>query len=158
MQTPYGEFTLHCFHDTVTNESHVALTLGEIKADEPVLVRVQTNNILRDVLGVQKPNSESWSANQALQRISAEGKGVLVLLSPNKTPDICEQLDAMFGRVRGPRIKNKDSSGVFLTIGTGSQILRELGVQKMRLLSSEIKFGGISGFNLEITEYLPFTE
>lgn len=154
VQTAYGEFTLHSFHDKVLDETHIALTMGEISADEPVLVRVQNNNILRDVLGVQKANS--WSSGLALQRISEEGKGVLVLLSPGKAPNINDQLDALFGRVQGPRIKDKDSSGAFLTVGTGSQILRELGVQKMRLLSSEIKFGGISGFNLEITEYLPF--
>lgn len=158
VQTAYGEFTLHSFHDSVLDETHIALTMGDISADEPVLVRVQNNNILRDVLGIKKDNGESWSSNQALQRISAEGKGVLVLLSPSHTPNINDALDSLFGRVRGPRVKNKDSAGAFLTIGTGSQILRELGVQKMRLLSSEIKFGGISGFNLEITEYLPFSK
>lgn len=156
VNTSYGEFVLHSFHDKVLNETHIALTLGEVNADEPVLVRVQSNNILRDVLTVENASRESWSASHALKRISEEGKGVLVLLSPSKAPDINDQLDAMLGRTRGPRIKNKDSSGAFLTIGTGSQILRELGVQKMRLLSSEIKYGGISGFNLEITEYLPF--
>lgn len=156
IQTAYGEFTLHSFQDSVLNETHIALTMGDISAADPVLVRVQSNNILRDVLGVQKPTGKSWSSNLALQRISEEGRGVLVLLSPSQAPDINDQLDALLGRTRGPRIKDKDSSGAFLTIGTGSQILRELGVQKMRLLSSEIKFGGISGFNLEITEYLPF--
>lgn len=158
VQTLYGEFTLHCFADSVLNETHLALTLGDVDSGEPVLVRVQNNNILRDVLGVKNTSTTSWSSSLALKRISDEGRGVLVLLSPNQTPDINEQLDALLGRTRtrGPRIKENDSSGAFLTIGTGSQILRELGIQKMRLLSSEIKYGGISGFNLEITEYLPF--
>lgn len=157
IQTQWGEFTLHAFFDQIQGETHLALSKGEIVADEPVLVRVQNNNVLRDVLGARKAG-EGWSSGQALARISAEGKGVLVLLSPSSENDIEQQLNALLGRNQTPRRINKDSPGAFLTIGTGSQILRELGVQKMRLLSSEVKFGGISGFNLEITEYLPFTE
>ena len=156
LSTQYGDFLLHSFHDKVLDETHLALTLGDVANDEPVVVRVQGNNILRDVLGATQTTVHSWSAQAAMQRIAEEGRGVLVLLSPNKTPNMNDQLDLMFGRVRGPRVKNKDSSGAFLTIGTGSQILRELGVKKMRLLSSEVKYGGISGFDLEITEYLPF--
>ncbi|HET8902593.1 MAG TPA: hypothetical protein VFN16_01200, partial [Saccharospirillum sp.] len=53
------------------------------------------------------------------------------------------------------RNPNVDKYGTYTTIGTGSQILRELGVGKMRLLSSPIKFGGISGFDLEVVEYIP---
>lgn len=157
VQSQWGEFKLHSFRDRIQGETHLALTLGDIKADEPTLVRVQNNNVLRDALGLRK-SGDSWSSVHALQRIAKEGKGVLVLLSPSVAGDIDEQLDSLLGRVRAPRRVNKDSPGAFLTIGTGSQILRELGVQKMRLLSSEVKFGGISGFNLEITEYLPFTE
>jgi 3,4-dihydroxy 2-butanone 4-phosphate synthase/GTP cyclohydrolase II len=71
---------------------------------------------------------------------------------------VSDSLDDFFGRARPLRSPNKDSSGAFLTIGTGSQILRELGVQKMRLLSSEMKYSGISGFDLEIVEYIPFNE
>ena len=129
-----------------------------MRADEPTLTRVQTNNFLRDVLGLRQPNSDSWSSTQALQRIAREGKGALVLLSAGQAEDIDDSLDTFFGRARPKRSPNKDSSGAFLTIGTGSQILRELGIKKMRLLSSEMKYSGISGFDLEITEYLPFNE
>ncbi|MEK9713349.1 MAG: bifunctional 3,4-dihydroxy-2-butanone-4-phosphate synthase/GTP cyclohydrolase II, partial [Thalassolituus sp.] len=94
----------------------------------------------------------------ALKRIAEEGKGVLVLLSADQNQDVSESLDEFFGRAKPMRSPNKDSSGAFLTIGTGSQILRELNIQKMRLLSSEMKYSGISGFDLEITEYLPYSE
>ncbi|QQD20553.1 3,4-dihydroxy-2-butanone-4-phosphate synthase [Venatoribacter cucullus] len=158
VHTEFGEFTLHTFRDSIQHEIHLALTLGNIEGDEPTLTRVQTNNFLRDVLGLRQPNSDSWSSTQALQRIAREGKGALVLLSAGQAEDIDDSLDTFFGRARPKRSPNKDSSGAFLTIGTGSQILRELGIKKMRLLSSEMKYSGISGFDLEITEYLPFNE
>lgn len=158
VHTEFGEFTLHTFRDSIQHEIHLALTLGNIEGDEPTLTRVQTNNFLRDVLGLRQPGSDSWSSTQALQRIAREGKGALVLLSAGQAEDIDDSLDTFFGRARPKRSPNKDSSGAFLTIGTGSQILRELGIKKMRLLSSEMKYSGISGFDLEITEYLPFNE
>lgn len=158
IHTDFGEFTLHRFFDRVQDETHIALSLGEITAEEPVLVRVQNKNLLRDAFAVHYPHSDSWSTRQALKRIADEGKGVLVMLSPGASDDIDDQVDSLLGQPKSPRIVNKDAPGAFLTIGTGSQILRELNVRKMRLLSSEIKYGGISGFNLEITEYIPFNE
>jgi 3,4-dihydroxy 2-butanone 4-phosphate synthase / GTP cyclohydrolase II len=155
VQTAYGEFTLHSFRDSINHETHLALTLGELSPDEACLVRVQTNNLLRDVLGMQG-NSSSWSSDAALKRIAEDGKGALVVLSAGQAEDIDVSLNDFFGRARPVRSPNKDSSGAFLTIGTGSQILRELGIQKMRLLSSEMKYSGISGFDLEIVEYLPY--
>ncbi len=156
ISTEYGDFVLHTFRDTIQNETHLALTLGDIHPDSPCVVRVQTNNYLRDVLGMRPTSGSSWSSSHALQRIADEGEGVLVLLSVGQRESIEDSLGDFFGRARPVRSPNKDSSGAFLTIGTGSQILRELGVQKMRLLSSEMKYSGISGFDLEITEYLPF--
>ncbi|ASP40658.1 3,4-dihydroxy-2-butanone-4-phosphate synthase [Bacterioplanes sanyensis] len=158
VHTEFGEFTLHTFRDTIQNETHLALTLGDINPDEPTLVRVQNTQVLRDVLGVRQSDSESWSSTKALARIAAEGKGALVLLSAGQGELIGDSLDQHFGRCRPSRSPNTDSSGAFLTIGTGSQILRSLNVKNMRLLSSETKYSGISGFDLEITEYIPFSE
>lgn len=158
VQTEFGEFTLHTFRDTIQNDIHLALTQGSIQADEGTLVRVQTGSLLRDVLGLRPENSGSWSSTKALARIAAEKKGVLVLLSAGQQENISDSLSSHFGHTRQPRTTDVDSSGAFLTIGTGSQILRELGVKKMRLLSSEMKYSGISGFDLEIEEYLPCSE
>lgn len=158
IQTDFGEFTLHRFYDHVQEETHIALSLGDITEEEPVLVRVQNKNLLRDAFGAHYPHSDSWSTRQALQRIADAGKGVLVMLSPGAEDNIDDQINLLLGQPKAQRAVNKDAPGAFLTIGTGSQILRELNVRKMRLLSSEIKYGGISGFNLEITEYIPFNE
>ena len=158
VSTEYGEFVLHTFRDSILNETHLALTMGNLTENEPALVRVQTNNLLRDVLGMRNSNNDSWSTGAALKRIADEGKGALVLLSAGQAENVEDSLDGFFGRAKPVRSPNKDSSGAFLTIGTGSQILRELGIKQMRLLSSEMKYSGISGFDLEITEYLPFND
>lgn len=81
-----------------------------------------------------------------------------MVLSAGQEEPVDASLDTLLGRTRPARSPNKDSSGAFLTVGTGSQILRDLGVQKMRLLSSEMRYTGLSGFDLEIVEYLPFKQ
>ncbi|MEK9713775.1 MAG: 3,4-dihydroxy-2-butanone-4-phosphate synthase, partial [Thalassolituus sp.] len=81
VHTEFGDFRLVTFKDTILGETHLALTLGNITPDEPTLVRVQTNNLIRDVLGLRPDESGSWSSTAALKRIAEEGKGVLVLLS-----------------------------------------------------------------------------
>ncbi|MGB1092333.1 MAG: 3,4-dihydroxy-2-butanone-4-phosphate synthase [Oceanobacter sp.] len=156
VETCYGEFTLHSFRDSINEETHLALTMGDLGGEEPPVVRVQTSNLLRDVLGMHSGNKGSWSTSAALERIAKEGNGALVFLAAGQPEDVEDGLNAYFGRAREIRNGNKDSVGNFLTVGTGSQILRELGIHKMRLLSTEMKYTGISGFDLEIVEYLPF--
>ena len=156
INTEFGEFQLHKFVDTIQGETHIALTKGNIKGDQPCIVRVQTGDFLRDILGAVKPDNQSWSSQAALKKIADEGTGALVILSAGQPEDVASNLDVYLGNAKPVKNPNVDSSGTFLTIGTGSQILRELGVQKMRLLSSPVKYAGISGFDLEVVEYIPF--
>jgi 3,4-dihydroxy 2-butanone 4-phosphate synthase/GTP cyclohydrolase II len=156
ISTEYGDFQLHKFVDTIQHETHIALTKGNIKADEPCVVRVQTGDFLRDVLGAKKPEAQSWSSHAALKKIAEEGTGALVILSAGQSEDVAANLDVYMGKAKPAKDPNTDSTGAFLTIGTGSQILRELGVKKMRLLSSPVKYAGISGFDLEVVEYIPY--
>lgn len=155
IETEFGEFQLHKFVDTIQGDTHIALTKGKIKGDEPCIVRVQNSDFLRDMLGA-KSEAQSWSSQASLKKIADEGAGVLVMLSAGQPEDVSASLDLYFGNAKPAKSPNVDSSGAFLTIGTGSQILRELGVQKMRLLSSPVKYSGISGFELEVVEYIPF--
>lgn len=156
VNTEYGEFTLHQFHDLITQETHLALSIGEISPQQPCLVRVQNGNLLRDTFALQMTHNESWSTHQALRKIAQAKAGVLVMLSAGEKENINNSLDNYFKRTKPIRSPNKDSSGAFVTIGTGSQILRELGVGKMRLLSSPMKYTGIAGFDLEVVETIPY--
>lgn len=157
VQTEHGEFVLHTFTDTILGGPHLAFTMGTVDAREPTLVRVHIANTLRDVCDVVNPAWPSWSFSAALARIAREGRGVAVLLSGDEyAEDINETLVKAFGDEAGAPRRNR--KGNDLTIGTGSQILRDLGVGKMRLLSYPARFHAISGFDLEVVEFVPYDE
>ncbi len=153
LETAYGEFRLNRFRDRLSGQLHLALTMGDIAANEPTLVRVHVADQFRDLLGARRQDSNSWSLNDALGRVAREGRGVVVLLESDQPGSLEESMERFMEPVRMP---SSEHSRGYMTIGTGSQILRELGVRKMRLLSSPIRFSAISGFDLEITEYIPF--
>jgi len=157
VQTEHGEFTLHTFKDSIQGGTHLAFTLGDLATDEPALVRVHVANTLRDVCDVVNPAWRSWSFSASMARIAREGRGVAVLLSSDEySENLNQNLIMAFGEESGAPRQNR--SGHYLTIGTGSQILRDLGVRKMRLLSYPSKFPAISGFDLEVVEFVPFDE
>ena len=132
------------------------MIFGEISVDEPVLVRVHITDTLRDLLGARRKDSRSWPLHHALEKVATEGRGVVVLLnSAEDSYDLEDRIQEFFDQGQTPA--GKGSSGVYFTIGTGSQILRDLGVSKMRLLSPSVKYSAISGFDLEVVEYIPYT-
>ena len=80
---------------------------------------------------------------------------VVLLNSAEDTYNLEDRIQEFYDQ--GPKSAGKGSSGVYFTVGTGSQILRDIGVGKMRLLSPPVKFSAISGFDLEVVEYVPYT-
>lgn len=155
LQTQYGEFTVHIYRDSISGSLHLAYVKGEIKNDEPVLVRVHIPNTIRDICETYNIQRTSWSFSGALERISKEGKGVAVLLSGDDYGgDIEHNLSSALAKHAESGILNVSRND--LTIGTGSQILRDIGVGKMRLLSYPARFNAISGFDLEVVEFVQF--
>jgi 3,4-dihydroxy 2-butanone 4-phosphate synthase/GTP cyclohydrolase II len=159
LPTEYGDFDIYCYRDTIKEgePTHMALVKGEIKVEEPVLVRVLVANAVRDLLRVKTSKRSSWSLHQAMGKINEEGKGVVVILAGEQSnSDLLEQL-AKISILEETKAPAKASQGMFLNVGTGSQILRDLGVGKMRLMSYPTKYA-ISGFDLEVVEYIPCEE
>lgn len=155
LDTEYGVFNLRTYRDSIQGATHLAMVMGKIKPDEPALVRVHITDTLRDLLGARRQGSGSWPLHHALRTVGEEGTGVVVLLnSAADSHNLEDRIHEFFDAARGSA--GKGSSGVYFTIGTGSQILRDIGVGKMRLLSEPIKFSAISGFDLEVVEYLPY--
>lgn len=157
VQTLFGDFTLKTYLDSARNERHFALIKGTLEPTEPTLVRVHVGSTARDLMALWPDGDmdlKPWTCQGALQRISAEGKGVVVLICHNETTcEIEESIDwIMTGKPRSP-----SRQLAYKQVGTGSQILQDLGVQKMRLMSAPYKFNAISGFNLEVVEYIPNT-
>ena len=157
LDTEYGVFSLRTYKDNIQGATHLALVMGEVNADEPTLVRVHVTDTLRDLLGARRKGSHSWPLHHAMEKVAEEGKGVVVLLnSAEDSYNLEDRIHEFFGE--GPAKAGKGgSSGVYFTVGTGSQILRDCGVGQMRLLSAPIKFSAISGFDLEVVEYVPYT-
>lgn len=155
VRTEFGEFELHTFLDLVDDTIHYALSCGDINEDEDTLVRVQTINTLRDVLGTQiDEDTPGWSYRRSMEHIAAAGKGIVVLIGQESTPEqalaeVVQFPDAP--SVTGPG--SSDGMQNYRVIGTGSQILKRLGVGKMRLMSAPIHFNALSGFNLEVSDF-----
>jgi 3,4-dihydroxy 2-butanone 4-phosphate synthase/GTP cyclohydrolase II len=154
VHTLQGDFCLRTYRDQARNEYHFALIKGEVTPEEPCLVRVHVASTARDVLGVLREGEEQyshWSFQNAMRAVAEEGKGVLVLICHNeKTEEIEESIDWLLSGKQ--RRSSRDL--VYKQVGTGSQILRDIGVHKMRLMSAPFKFSAISGFNLEVVEYV----
>ena len=149
LDSELGQFNLVTYRDSVENDVHMALTLGEICAEEPTLVRVHNMDPLRDLFMVKQPGR--WSLRAAMAEVAKDGSGVVLLLgNPLTGPDLLAHLERQLGHEA--KVVNPTT---YSTVGAGSQILRDLGVRKMRLMSSPMKFNAISGFDLEVVEYLP---
>jgi 3,4-dihydroxy 2-butanone 4-phosphate synthase/GTP cyclohydrolase II len=153
VQTEFGEFELHCYEDHVHRDLHLALTRGELDRASPLpLVRVHLADTLRDLLGV-RGEVRHWTLRDALERIAAEPSGVLVVLREPESPR--QLADAVQGQPRRelPRA-DAQAQSVLRTYGIGAQILKDLGVRRMRVLSAPKQLHGISAFDLEVAEYV----
>ena len=154
LPTAFGEFDLTVFKDTIDGQAHFALTKGEINAEEPVLVRVHLENTFRDLLHSQRESIVKWPIADALAKIGEQG-GVLVLLGKHETPEeLIAQVEKYAKLDAGEAVKEVKRHVGSRNVGVGSQILANLGVGKMRLLSSQTKYHSLSGFGLEVVEYI----
>ncbi len=152
--TEDGEFRIIAYQDIIENETHIALVSGAIKHENPTLVRVHVESGLFDVFRELR-QAIKWPIRTALRRIREEGSGVLVILRYNE-PGI-----EIVKRLRHSSMEGKDidfpwhESGEDLRmLGVGSQILADLGVGKMRVLGAPKRVHALSGFALEIVEYV----
>ena len=149
INTEYGEFNLVSYEDMLSNTMHVALVKGKIKANESTFVRVHIQNTIKDIL--HSSHHSGWPLKNAIQRINKEGNGVVLILRWNESVDaIIKDIEKINDK------KNEDLSQDFdrRTLGVGGQILSDLGVSKMKLLSSPKTFYGLGGYGLEIEEYI----
>ncbi|MCW8964559.1 MAG: bifunctional 3,4-dihydroxy-2-butanone-4-phosphate synthase/GTP cyclohydrolase II [Gammaproteobacteria bacterium] len=155
LPTEYGTFRLHAFQDDIEHGVHLALVHGDITDRDSTAVRVHVRDNLCDLLGADWEHC-GWPLQSAMRRIAREEHGVLVIL--------CEKVDPrdMVRRIQGHAKEDKPAHVVedaqatqeLRTYGIGAQILTHLGVTKMKVLSSPKVFHGLSGFGLEVVEYL----
>lgn len=151
LPTRYGDFDLITFKDVIDKQIHFALRSGKVDPQQATLVRVHLHNTFSDLLGSTRSLSRSMDLPQAMQRIASEG-GVLVLLG--REQDLIAQVRQYEAEDSGETPFSANWQGSSRTVGIGSQILAHLGVGKMRLLSKPIKYHALSGYGLEVVEYI----
>jgi len=146
IETAYGQFNLIAYHDSIANETHLALIKGAISANESVLVRVHEPLSVFDLLDASSA-SHSWSLPHAMQMISEAEAGVIVMLRRDeKSEDIIHAIKSADQPV--------SNQHTLKDYGIGAQILRDLGVVKMRLMAEPRKIPSMAGFGLEVTEFV----
>ena len=151
--TEFGDFRLYAYQDTSDNNLHLALVMGQISGEEPILVRVHARNVLDDLF-FSKRTDCNMPIRLAMQRIAEEGRGVLVLIRQGENNKALAEL------IHGYQLEDNGCVPVqnidvdWRTTGTGARILADLGVRKLKVLGVQKKYIGLSGFDLEVTEHL----
>ncbi|HEX5766136.1 MAG TPA: bifunctional 3,4-dihydroxy-2-butanone-4-phosphate synthase/GTP cyclohydrolase II [Woeseiaceae bacterium] len=153
VQTAHGEFRMYCYDDRVNRTVHVALAKGDLARATLPLVRVHIQDTLGDILGVQSPTL-GWPLDSAIERISREDTGVVVVLREQESSrELMEAVESL-SQTSDDLAERRRGEAVIKTYGVGAQILRDLGLQRIRVLSAPKQMHGISGFDLEIVEYV----
>lgn len=150
--TKFGDFELFVYRQLTTDDMHIALKMGEWKEEDPVMVRVHSSSHIRDILGPLRDEA-TVELEQAAAMIAKNGKGLLLLMRQQDDGDtFLQAIDSYLKVVNGemsPKSEQRD-------FGIGAQILRDLHVSKMVLLTNMVKRRvGLLGYGLEIVENLP---
>jgi 3,4-dihydroxy 2-butanone 4-phosphate synthase/GTP cyclohydrolase II len=161
LPTDYGTFRAFVYENIMNGETHVALTIGDLaQATEPVLVRVQTENITFAMFG-SKLGEAAQAIKTSLERISQAGQGVILYLRQREhNLDLIHQLQT-YALMQEKNLdfqaaRRETGYGRFRDYGIGAQILNDLGVKKIRLLSNHPpRVSAIEAFDLEIVETVP---
>jgi 3,4-dihydroxy 2-butanone 4-phosphate synthase/GTP cyclohydrolase II len=152
INTEFGDFNLITFQDHINREVHFALTKGSIHQDSIPLVRVHVSNTIRDSVGIDN-KTLGWPLKSAMKQISQSDTAVLVVLCYQEMPeDLMNMVKHLTSKKENKT--NKNNASILRNYGTGSQILREIGIKKMRVVSEPKQMQAISGFDLEIVEYI----
>ena len=147
--TEFGDFRLHAYRNVLDEGLHFAMVHGDIDSNQPILVRVHVENTLNDMFGSSE--AKGWPLRAALKQVAENDNGVVVII---RQP---EEGDAIINWMQRQQVSGNDE-GVYKEDlrkdGVGAQILMDIGVKKMRLMSAPKVYHGLAGFDLEIVEYV----
>ena len=160
LPTEHGDFRLLAYQDCIDNEVHLAMVKGEVKADEPVLVRVHVQHTLCDLLQAKRENC-GWPLDSAIKQIADDGNGVVIVLrNHDSAREIVQKIQDYKWQDSETKPQKKFSKEQtqtekeLRTYGVGAQILADLGVHKMKVMSAPTNMHGLAGFDLEVTEFV----
>ena len=158
VETRFGNFRLHAYQQTTNDQVHLALTKGHWKLNEPVLTRINSTLVNNDILGTLT-NDADKRLDDMFRLINEEGRGAIVFINQqSKSFDLLKRLKGLKenqakGIMKAPNIEMDRRD-----FGIGAQILHDLDITKMRLMtnSTQTKRVGIVGYGLEIVDYIPY--
>ena len=151
--TDFGPFQMHTYRDTIEERLHLVLLRGKVNPQEPFLVRVHVQNPLSDVLSIHRADF-GLPLRSAMAEIAAVGSGMVLVLGGHPDED---QLLRQIQQIPEPAVAPSGDdlrSRELRTYGIGAQIIADMGVRKMRVLSAPWKLTGLAGFGLEVVEYI----
>jgi 3,4-dihydroxy 2-butanone 4-phosphate synthase/GTP cyclohydrolase II len=147
VDTPYGRFQLYAYRDTTADQVHLALVKGDVVPGVETLVRVHEPFSVIDLLDAGSM-SHSWNLNAALSAIAGAQSGVVVLLHRSETSE------ELLANMQVPARSTEPPKHDLRNYGIGAQILKDLGVSKMKLMAIPRKMPSMAGFDLEVTGYV----
>ncbi len=158
VDTRFGNFTLHAYQQTTNDQIHLALTKGDWKLDDPVLTRINSTLVNNDILGTLTHNVDK-KLDDMFRALNDEGKGAIVFINQqSQSFNLLKRIKGLQenqkkGIKKAPKIQMDTRD-----FGIGAQILHDLNISKMRLMtnSEQAKRVGIVGYGLEIVEYVPY--
>ncbi len=158
VETRYGSYRLHAYQQTTNEQVHLALTLGTWKAGDPVLARINSTLVNNDILGTLTSDADK-KLDDMFSALNKEGKGAIVFINqPTHALNLLTRIQGLKenqekGVVKAPGIGMDDKD-----FGIGAQILHDLHIQKIRLMtnSTQTKRVGMTGYGLEIVDYVPY--
>lgn len=154
LPTVHGTFRLISYEDGIEGGVHMAMVMGEVHRDEPTLVRVHVVDPLRDLVGAEYNGPANWTLWAALQKVAEQGRGVVVVLANHESSQaLLERIPQL---TQPPRRYTRSQSRIYSEVGTGAQILQDIGVGKLRHLGPPLKYAGLTGYDLEVVESIPF--
>ncbi|MEN8215444.1 MAG: bifunctional 3,4-dihydroxy-2-butanone-4-phosphate synthase/GTP cyclohydrolase II [Pseudomonadota bacterium] len=152
--TKFGDFQLVAYQDRIDDVIHFALVKGQIQSSEPVLVRVHIHNALCDLTASVREEC-GWPLRDALRRVADEECGIVVILhQPEDGKALLNRIRYCCRQDKGDDLPGQPPTHDLRTHGLGAQILSDLGVRKMRVLSAPKKMHALSGFGLEVVDYI----
>ena len=163
LPTVYGRFRAIAYENVINGDVHLAMVMGEVRTDDPVLVRVHTENVTCDMFG-SLIDDTGFQLHTALEKISAAARGVVLYLRQREhSLDLVNQLRT-YNLMQQKRISKRDASletgyGVDRDYGVGAQILHDLGLRRILLLSNHPpKVAALEGFELSVVGNVPLGE
>ncbi len=153
VETDFGDFQLITYRDSINDHLHLAMLKGEVDPDEPILVRVHVQNHLSDVLGIKRDDF-GLPLRLAMAEIERHGSGLVLVLGGHEDEE--DLLRRIQKQPEPSVLSGGDSrqSSELRTYGIGAQIIYDLGIRKMRVLSAPKRMTGLAGFGLEVVEYV----